>query len=65
MSLKSEKFWDLVEKTQDKISDHPNERIRNSKMIGHGHIGDGNLHLNCCIEGFDDKSVLKEIEKII
>lgn len=30
-------------------------------MIGHGHIGDGNLHLNCTIKGFDNKELLKEL----
>jgi FAD/FMN-containing dehydrogenase len=30
-------------------------------MIGHGHIGDGNLHLNCTIKGFDNKTLLKEL----
>jgi FAD/FMN-containing dehydrogenase len=31
-------------------------------MIGHGHIGDGNLHLNCTIKGFDDKDLLKRLQ---
>ena len=25
-------------------------------MIGHGHIGDGNLHLNCTIKGCTDSA---------
>ena len=30
-------------------------------MIGHGHIGDGNLHLNCTIKGFDNRQLLKKL----
>jgi FAD/FMN-containing dehydrogenase len=28
-------------------------------IIGHGHIGDGNLHLNCVLKGFNNKDLLK------
>jgi FAD/FMN-containing dehydrogenase len=31
-------------------------------MIGHGHIGDGNLHLNCVMKGFDNKELAKLVE---
>jgi FAD/FMN-containing dehydrogenase len=34
-------------------------------MIGHGHIGDGNLHLNCTIKGFDNKALVKELQQIL
>ena len=34
-------------------------------MIGHGHIGDGNLHLNCTIKGYDDRDLLKKLSKIL
>ena len=31
-------------------------------MIGHGHIGDGNLHLNCVMKGFNNKELAKIVE---
>lgn len=30
-------------------------------MLGHGHIGDGNLHLNTVMKGFDDLETAKKI----
>jgi FAD/FMN-containing dehydrogenase len=46
VSLGSQDFNDLVEKTQEHVG-------HDGIVIGHGHIGDGNLHLNCCIKGHD------------
>jgi len=43
-----------VEKTQQEIGE---EAI----MIGHGHIGDGNLHLNCTIKGFNNRKLLNKL----
>ena len=54
MSLPTELFDDLVVKTQEIVG---NDGV----VIGHGHIGDGNLHLNCCIKGFDNKELAKEV----
>lgn len=34
-------------------------------MIGHGHIGDGNLHLNCTIKGYENRDLLKKLSKIL
>ena len=31
-------------------------------MLGHGHIGDGNLHLNCAMKGFDNIEKAKRIQ---
>ena len=33
--------------------------------IGHGHIGDGNLYLNCIVPGFKDRQKLLHIESLI
>lgn len=32
-------------------------------MIGHGHIGDGNLHLNCTIKGYENKQLQKTLQE--
>ena len=34
-------------------------------MIGHGHIGDGNLHLNCTIRGFSDRPLLQRLQTLL
>lgn len=34
-------------------------------MVGYGHVGDGNLHINVIIPGYDDKAVIKEVGGII
>lgn len=31
------------------------------RVLGHGHIGDGNLHLNTVMKGFDDLEAAKKI----
>ena len=62
VSLGSEYFDDLVQATQGLVGEK-------AKVIGHGHIGDGNLHLNCTFQGFGDRervmSIQKEIEPFI
>jgi FAD/FMN-containing dehydrogenase len=45
VSVQSQNFAELIDETQSLIGDK-------ALMIGHGHIGDGNLHLNCTIKGF-------------
>ena len=32
------------------------------RVLGHGHIGDGNLHLNTFMPGFDDLETAKKIK---
>ena len=58
VSLPTEYFDDLVVKTQEIVGD-------DGVCIGHGHIGDGNLHLNCCIKGHNRKELAKEIQNKI
>jgi len=49
----------------EKVKEHPSELLKDAKVIGHGHIGDGNLHLNCSMKGFTDKKLVSEVESII
>lgn len=51
VSVDSTQFVDIIDQTQDLVGDK-------AVMIGHGHIGDGNLHLNCTIKGFENKALL-------
>jgi FAD/FMN-containing dehydrogenase len=48
ISIQSKDFLDIIEKTQEKVG-HLGGRV-----LGHGHIADGNLHLNTVMKGFDD-----------
>lgn len=34
-------------------------------VLGHGHIGDGNLHLNTVMQGFDDLQTAKKIKEAL
>lgn len=45
-----------MEKTKERV-DHLGGRI-----LGHGHIGDGNLHLNIAIDSFDDLERAKKVK---
>lgn len=35
------------------------------RVVGHGHIGDGNLHLNTVMKGYDDLETAKLIKKAL
>jgi FAD/FMN-containing dehydrogenase len=48
ISLDSADFEDIIIKTQNKV------RELGGRVLGHGHIGDGNLHLNTVMKGFED-----------
>lgn len=56
ISLESKDFEDIILKTQDRVN-HLGGRV-----IGHGHIGDGNLHLNTVMKGYDDLDTAKQIK---
>ena len=56
ISLDSTLFEDIILKTQDRVN-HLGGRV-----IGHGHIGDGNLHLNTVMKGYDDIETAKQIK---
>ena len=57
--MDSKDFNDIIEKT--------NERVQHlgGRVLGHGHIGDGNLHLNTAMKGFDDLENAKKIKEAL
>lgn len=55
ISLDSKLFDDVITKTTEKVSQY------GGIVLGHGHIGDGNLHLNTVMKGFDDLETAKKI----
>jgi len=53
ISLESKDFEEIIELTNDKVAKF------GGRVLGHGHIGDGNLHLNTVMKGFDDLDTAK------
>ncbi|KAI5450350.1 D-lactate ferricytochrome c oxidoreductase [Naganishia albida] len=64
LSVPVPKMYSLVEKMRERLGEAGlwkeggGGRIR--EVVGYGHIGDGNLHINICADKYDD-----EIEKVI
>lgn len=59
ISLDSQDFEDIILKTQEKVN-HLGGRV-----LGHGHIGDGNLHLNTVMKGFKDMETAQKIKQAL
>ncbi|KAL9245896.1 hypothetical protein vseg_019495 [Gypsophila vaccaria] len=57
LSIPLEKMYDLVEEMRTRLG-HP------AKVIGYGHLGDGNLHLNITSPQYDD-AILAQIEPFV
>ena len=58
VSLYSKDFYRIVEETRQVVNDSdvftPSEK-EGVLCTGYGHVGDGNLHLNVSIPGYDDQ----------
>ncbi|KMZ56743.1 UDP-N-acetylmuramate dehydrogenase, partial [Zostera marina] len=49
-----------------KIVEEIRQRLGNSaKVIGYGHLGDGNLHLNILTDSYDNNDILSKIEPFV
>nr|XP_043631870.1 D-2-hydroxyglutarate dehydrogenase, mitochondrial isoform X1 [Erigeron canadensis] len=57
LSLPVEKMYDLVEEMRIRLGEKAN-------VVGYGHLGDGNLHLNISAPQYDD-SLLAQIEPFV
>ncbi|KAL0547121.1 hypothetical protein IC582_017044 [Cucumis melo] len=57
LSLPVEKMYDLVEEMRTRLGN-------SAKVIGYGHLGDGNLHLNISTPQYDD-AVFAQIEPFV
>ncbi|ESR38837.1 D-2-hydroxyglutarate dehydrogenase [Citrus sinensis] len=57
LSLPIEKMYDLVEKMRQRLGE-------TAKVIGYGHLGDGNLHLNISAPRYDDM-IFAQIEPYV
>lgn len=52
--MPSKHFDDIIDKAQSLVG-------HDGVILGHGHIGDGNLHLNCAMKGFDCQDLVKRV----
>jgi FAD/FMN-containing dehydrogenase len=59
ISLESDDFEEIILLTQEKVGH------LGGIVLGHGHIGDGNLHLNTVMQGFDDLQTAKKIREAL
>ncbi|KAI8526465.1 hypothetical protein RHMOL_Rhmol13G0308700 [Rhododendron molle] len=57
LSLPIEKMYDLVEEMRMRLGPA-------AKVVGYGHLGDGNLHLNISLPEYDD-TVLGQVEPFV
>lgn len=57
LSLPVEKMYDLVEEMRSRLGSAAN-------VVGYGHLGDGNLHLNISIPQYDN-TILAQIEPFV
>lgn len=58
VSLSSDHYYDIVNRTRTFIADSPDFTVKEKQAIetcGYGHVGDGNLHLNITLPGYEDK----------
>lgn len=56
ISLQSADFNEIIEATVARVDS------LGGRVLGHGHIADGNLHLNTVMKGFDDLETAKAIK---
>lgn len=55
ISLDSKDFEDIILQTKERVTPY------GGIVLGHGHIADGNLHLNTVMKGFNDLDTAKKI----
>ncbi|TNV79588.1 hypothetical protein FGO68_gene505 [Halteria grandinella] len=68
LSLAPEHFYKIVDDTRDVISRSPTFTANEKHSIavtGYGHIGDGNVHLNVCIPGYDDHDLQDRLSGLV
>lgn len=57
VSLQPNDYYACVEATREIVKNASNlsqEEKDSVCTVGYGHVGDGNLHLNCSIPGYED-----------
>ena len=68
VSLQPQDYYDCVVATREIIqnaSTLSQEEKDSIVTVGYGHVGDGNLHLNCSLQGYDDEGVQERLNDLI
>ncbi len=68
LSLDSRNFYKIAEETKNLIHASPVFSAAEKLSIdvtGYGHIGDGNVHLNVCIPGYDNTDLQDRLSQVV
>lgn len=68
MSLSTSHYYKIVEETQnliDSSSLFTEEEKKLIRVTGYGHIGDGNLHLNVAVPGYDNPDLQDRLSDLV
>ena len=68
LSLDSRNFYKIVDATRSVIKESSkfNESEKNIiDVTGYGHIGDGNVHLNVCIPGYENADLQDRLSDVV
>jgi FAD/FMN-containing dehydrogenase len=68
LSLDSRNFYKIAEETKNLI--HASSVFSAAEKLsidvtGYGHIGDGNVHLNVCIPGYDNTDLQDRLSQVV
>lgn len=61
-------YYQIVEEVRQLVNESPEFSTAEKELIlpnGHGHVGDGNLHLNVVLPGYEDKSLQERTKAVI
>jgi len=68
ISLPASHYYQIVDDVRTLIHESDEFSKGEKEMIlpnGHGHVGDGNLHLNVVLPGYEDKSLQSRTKRVI
>ncbi len=58
MSLNIDDFYALVPILRERIG-------KDAKVGGYGHVGDGNIHINVTVEGYENDELANKVHKLL
>lgn len=68
VSLYTKDFYKIVEETRNLVKNSSEFSETEKEQVlttGYGHIGDGNLHLNVSIPGYEDQALQQKLNNIV
>jgi FAD/FMN-containing dehydrogenase len=57
VSLSNESYYECVKATRELVDNSGLKDVDKMVTTGFGHIGDGNLHVNVSLPGYEDKEL--------